>query len=238
MRKKRKKTVFIKKRRPENKEYIQFYVGLGVIAGSAEGPASSLSDVNSSSNFTFGLRYKHKINNIEAIGAYLAYDDDSYSLMQDANKLPLDTINGIGKLTMHKKENLTYHAFTLGIYDRINFNKHRGNKLGTYIDLGLYGSGNFRVDHYTEDNINGNKVRYTQPNLLIPKKLHMVYMPSLDTITGAFMLKKEYRMYLQKSTETHHMISRNFQDLNLVYNLQFSRCMQVKHNLNYELRIK
>ncbi|MDX5345707.1 MAG: hypothetical protein LPJ89_11320 [Hymenobacteraceae bacterium] len=127
---------------PNRKHYIHFYTGLGVMAGPTDGV-----NINTfqSRDFQLGYRYKLRLAQWYGLGFEFGYNSQVFNIKQQSGKVLPDTL-------MHKKEQLTFYNIQGGVYQRFNFGK-RGNRLGTYIDLGAYGTWAFDAAHKYKDEI-------------------------------------------------------------------------------------
>ena len=84
----------------------------------------------------YGFRMKLKLWSWESVVMDLGYHYDRYSLRMDTPRLsPLENSN-------HQREKIVIHNFSGAICDRINFGR-RGNVMGLYPDLGVYGDYGF-----------------------------------------------------------------------------------------------
>ncbi len=147
------------------RNYTHLYIGYAQVFGTSDKIGGDI-EYGKSSYITIGLRYKYRITNHEAIGAYISYDSDLFRLKQNSNKILPDTI-------LHNiKEKLVFNSFSIGIFNRINFDKRRGNAVGTYLDLGAYGSWNFNIKHFTKDKeeITNNNIKTNRTKLDYPNK--------------------------------------------------------------------
>ena len=143
------------------KNYLQMYIGYGFVVGQSEKGAAI--KYGSSSDFVLGFRYKRKIGNVYSIGYDLNYHRTSFYLVQNSMKIIPDTI-------LHDKEKFVFNAFGLSLYNRFNFDNHRGNYMGYFLDLGAGGDWDFNIKTVSEDKINGNivttstkKLKYVNP---------------------------------------------------------------------------
>lgn len=107
-----------------------------------------------SCSLSYGMRMKLKLFWWNALVTDISYRYDRFSIRQDIPKhLPLGTMN-------HQRERISIHNFSMVFCDRINFHK-RGDVLGSWIDLGVYGDWAFRnadvfVDrHYDSNSTSG-----------------------------------------------------------------------------------
>lgn len=113
------------------KHFLHGYAGLGFIAGAPSGTGNSI--INGLSNsFLLGLRYKRKFSGWYAAGYSCSISSDSYRIRQNQHR---DSADG----PSHKSEKLVLTNLSVDVYNRFNFGK-RGNIIGKYIDLGVYGT--------------------------------------------------------------------------------------------------
>jgi hypothetical protein len=177
---------------PNRKHFIGLYIGISGVAGKSGSGASVLYD--HSSEFTVGLNYKRRLSNHEAIGCKISYDLGSYRLKPNTK---FDNTNSV----LHKKEKLAFNSFSLSLYNRINFDKRRGNFLGHYLDLGVYGSWLFSVRHYTKDDINGTIIKTYTSHL--PYTENTGYGAFLNLGFNRFTIYSKYRIsdYFKDSYE-------------------------------------
>lgn len=121
------------------KNYYHMYIGLSYLVGSVEGSGVKTLP---STQFSYGFRYKRKINNLYAVGFDLSLVGDRYNIKQDSvNILPNNTVNDRAWLYMP--------SFQVSGYNRFNLNKHRGNSIGTFIDIGGFAQYNFGSKYVT-----------------------------------------------------------------------------------------
>lgn len=124
------------------RHFGHLYFGFGFAASPAEEGAEV--KYGNSANFDFGYRYKYKICNLYSIGADLSLTSYMYRLKRDEDTKILP-----GEME-HNKERIDTWGVKLEIYERFNFGK-RGNHIGNFIDLGVYGSYFMYTRHYTMD---------------------------------------------------------------------------------------
>ena len=91
----------------------------------------------------FGYRYKFRVSNHYAIGANISYECRRFRLDQVDSKITPNS-------DLFDEEMLRSRSFNLGLYNRINFDKRRGNKVGNFLDLGAYGGYITSTIHRTE----------------------------------------------------------------------------------------
>jgi hypothetical protein len=113
---------------PNRLHFVHFFLGLGFFAGKNKG-STEINYVNSN-QFNFGFRYKLKISGFFDVLADLTFDQFSYQLKQNSNKVIPDTI-------LHKKENLLFNNLGAGVFVRANLSK-RGNSIRAYVDAGYH----------------------------------------------------------------------------------------------------
>jgi hypothetical protein len=131
---------------PNLKYFGHFYGGFGMIAGLA-GTGSEI-DYLKSHEFVMGYRFKYKLSRFYALGFETGLTLQSVFLKQEAGKT-LPTSN------LYEKEKLKFTNLGLGIYNRFNWGK-RGNYIGNFIDLGVYGNlMPFKAHIYEADQIFG-----------------------------------------------------------------------------------
>ena len=113
------------------KHYLYLYLDYGMAVGKTEG---SIFDVKYglSHEWKFGLRYKRRLCEHYAMGLDLSISEFRYYIAQFGNNVFPDT-------QMHEKEYLGLPLVGLEYYNRINFGR-RGDKIGNYLDFGVYGT--------------------------------------------------------------------------------------------------
>ncbi len=132
---------------PNQKYFGHFYTGFGLVAGPSEAKGSAVQNLRSN-EFLFGYRYKYKVASFYALGLDLALSFQSFNLKQQAGKTLPNT-------QLYDKEKLKFTNAGLGLYNRFNFDK-RGNYIGKYLDLGVYGNWvPFKTHVYQDDHIFG-----------------------------------------------------------------------------------
>ncbi len=131
-----------------------------------------------------GLRFKRKLNNTFSVGTDFSFNWASYRIKQDIFKSIPDS-------TEHKREKFIINSVSPAVYARINFGK-RGNSIGTYLDLGAYGSFNVKRAHYTYDEINDEIVKTTTSRLKYMEKYAYGLLARLGT--NNFALTAKYRL--------------------------------------------
>lgn len=105
-----------------------------------------------SGGFNYGFRYKYKLGSVYSLGFDIIYQGLNYRFRQSKEKIFPDTL-------LHKSQSLSFSSFKMGIYNRINFDRHRGNITGKFLDVGFGYLWNFSV-HYnvTDDQPDGSEL--------------------------------------------------------------------------------
>ena len=141
--------------------FIHLFGSYAWVIGLPEGDAYDLK-YGFSRDWKFGARYKLKLNNHFDIGADINISNSRYRFAQYGSNIFPDS-------TMHDKEYLSFSAFGMDYFNRINFGK-RGDKIGKYFDFGLYGTINYLARHNYWDKLStpysgSTKVKTTLYNL-------------------------------------------------------------------------
>lgn len=119
---------------PNRKHFGHFFLGLHSIAGAPEFNTDKLKGLRSWV-FEFGYRYKRRFSQTLSAGAELGFKKMSYSIKHwEMLHTPEAT-----EIDKHK---LIFVQTGLGLYQRFNYSKRRGNYVGNYIDIGVYGDWN------------------------------------------------------------------------------------------------
>lgn len=92
-----------------------------------------------SGEINLGIRYRRQWASWFSTGAELKYNADIYRLKQIAGKTLPDS-------TLNDKERIGFQSFQAGLFLRFNLGK-RGDRLGTYLDVGPYGDLYFISKH-------------------------------------------------------------------------------------------
>jgi hypothetical protein len=128
---------------PNRKNYAHMFFAEGLILGATEGDGADIIQGNSN-NLDFGIRYKRKIGGVYAVGFEVSFSRRNFRLKQDSSKIFPTSI-------LHDKEKLQYNVLKVGVFQRFNFDKNRGNFMGKYLDLGGYGELLISGRHVTVD---------------------------------------------------------------------------------------
>lgn len=122
---------------PNSKHYLQGTFGFAWPVSPSEAGAPLRYFVSGEINT--GIRYRRQWANWFATGAELKYNADIYRLKQVNGKTLPDT-------TLNDKERIAFQSFQAGLFLRFNLGK-RGDRLGTYLDVGPYGDLYFISKH-------------------------------------------------------------------------------------------
>lgn len=133
---------------PNLKHYSQAFLAMGSIFGESGKELPVMNGV--SYEFRAGIRTKRKVSPVYSYGYDFFYRAVNYYIEQNDEKKNPDTIE-------HKSQKYNFFSFGLGFYNRFNFDPHRGNFLGTYIDAGITGEWDFRARTVTRDVLPGDE---------------------------------------------------------------------------------
>ncbi len=145
---------------PNLKHFRHLYLDLEFFTG--EGQTGSRINYGSSYVAGAGFRYKLKLTELYSIGYDLGYTRFNYNIHQENAKLFPNNIP-------HDKEKIVINNLNLELYNRINFKK-RGNQIGTYFDVGIYGAWEFSGRHITID-ATDNNLYHSEKQRNVYKKL-------------------------------------------------------------------
>ena len=175
---------------PNRKHFYHFYLDYGFFIGQSEGEGADINP-SGSSTFAFGFRYKHKVLKYYALGYDISFFNTSYALGQDADKKLIP--NSI----IHDLEKLKFNNLGIELYQRFNVDK-RGNRIGKFFDMGVYGNWAFSVKHLTKDIYDSNNAYHAGVIKTMNKKLdyveHFNYGIRARLGVNRFVLSATYRM--------------------------------------------
>ncbi len=123
------------------KNFAYLYTGLGFIVGQMEDPGSKIL-YGTSTNFSMGIRYFHRVSNVYRLGFDIGHDGYSYNLKQDSAKFFPTT-------QLHKKERLVLNNLNVTLVNRIRIANDK-KSMGTFIDVGFYAGWTHTSYIYTE----------------------------------------------------------------------------------------
>jgi hypothetical protein len=144
------------------KHYRHFFAGFGFAAGNPENPGAEI-QYGRSWTFDYGLRYKRRFNDTFSAGYELLFKRASYFPRQESGKL-------VPGPELHDREKIVFSSLGAGLYQRINYGK-RGDYIGRFIDLGVYGDWHFNVRHVSFDQAGRERVRVRRTGMDYPESL-------------------------------------------------------------------
>lgn len=143
-------------RGPNLKHFFQGYIGLGFPLYTNE--ETAYTKFGTSTTVDFGMRYKRKLAEHFAVGADLGVTLAAYKIKQENGKTVPDTI-------INDKEKFQINSVRSSVYTRLNVGR-RGNHIGNYLDLGIYGGWNCVKKHQTiNENQDQEKVKVVTSQL-------------------------------------------------------------------------
>jgi len=145
------------KRGPNMAKFGCAFLGGGLVASSDE-PGARIK-YGSSGEIFVGHRSKYKISPVYSLGWETKIHWQYFKLKQEDGKVLPDT-------SQHKIERFDISFIGLSIYNRFNFDPHRGNYLGKFLDFGISGEWMYSFAHITKDKLPDNTdIRISQTNL-------------------------------------------------------------------------
>ncbi len=143
-------------RGPNLKHFLQGYIGLGFPLYTNEDV--TYTEFGTSTAVDFGMRYKRKLAEHFAIGMDIGVNLAAYKIKQETGKTVPDSI-------INDKEKFQINSLASSVYTRINVGR-RGNHIGNYLDLGVYGGWNCVKKHRTiNENAADEKVKVVTSQL-------------------------------------------------------------------------
>lgn len=136
---------------PNLKNFFTYFISYGQTVGPSEAISSRVK-YGVCPYWSFGYRYKLKFNSSFSTGFEFQYNQYSYGIKQSTTKSFPDSI-------LHNKEKLRLYTFSLSPYLRFNFDRHRGNYIGYFIDLGAFADLNFIKQHIASDKLDDGTLR-------------------------------------------------------------------------------
>ncbi len=119
---------------PNRKYYIYNYLGGGIKSSLVKKLNEDFISLKLGSELNFGTRYRIGFGRVFAIIYDLQLNSSWNKINLKENPvIPISVIN-------LKKVSYIYHQIGNSISTQFNFNPKRGNRLGTYLDLGVFGS--------------------------------------------------------------------------------------------------
>ena len=140
---------------PNLRHYVYTTVGYGFVAGQSEKSGFPVK-YGRAGEIRLTGKYKNRLNDIFSWGFGVHYSTMFFPLKQDSAKKYPDKL-------LHDKERFTFNNLGGEIFARINFDKRRGNIIGSYIDIGGYIDWVFLTKHYIKDkNLSGSLSKTTE----------------------------------------------------------------------------
>lgn len=144
------------------KHYRHFYTGFHFPAGDPELPGAEII-FGRSWTFEHGLRYKLRLNNTFSAGYEIQFKRASFFPRQQEGKRVPDQV-------IHEREKLVFTAIGGGLYQRVNFGR-RGDYIGRFIDVGVYGDWHFNIRHVSFDQVGKERIRTRRTGMDYPESL-------------------------------------------------------------------
>jgi hypothetical protein len=130
------------KKGPNMKYFSHLYLGYKFFASQPDEKGAEIV-YGPSTSMNIGYRHKFKIFEFYSIGFNTEYSLKKYIIKQAENKILPNSV-------LHDKEKMRFNNAGFEFYNRFNVGK-RGNIIGKYLDIGLYGNWIFATNHYTRD---------------------------------------------------------------------------------------
>ncbi|NLJ07990.1 MAG: hypothetical protein GX437_10005 [Sphingobacteriales bacterium] len=175
---------------PNQKHYVQFLFTYGSYFGKSN-PGAVVNPFVST-YFSLNLRYKLKLSRNFALGSELEFPFSSFHLSQEQGKIFPDTI-------LHLNERIEVNEIRGSLYFRVNFNKRRGEYLGTFADVGMKSGWIYAFYHHTLDKTNGIKVHTTYNGYDFYKPLINYWYIRLGFDKVSFILMKRFSSFFKPS---------------------------------------
>jgi len=157
-----------------SKHFFHSFLAFGFVFGEEQ-----VTKFGGTNALTLGLRYKYKIANFFAVGSDIAYQ---------RNRISFPT---------HDLTNKNYYKsynFLSDIYIRFNFGR-RGDIMGKFLDLGVYGAYTFynlnHLDENPEDNAHFSKFIYEEHQLTYYNRFNYGFVARMGI--NQFVLFSQYR---------------------------------------------
>ena len=122
------------------KHYYHFYGSYGHMLGSTNEDKSKIAPFLSQ-YFDLGMRYKRRFSQFYSMGYDIIINNRNFRLADDESRnLPADDILD--------KESINLFTLEGGLYSRFNVDSRRGNYIGDFLDIGVFGGWNFLSRYY------------------------------------------------------------------------------------------
>lgn len=148
--------------------FVQSTYGIYTRFGPEEAGAATL---GRSLLYDFGIRTKLKLWKWDALCLDVNVGQERWALKQEVGKTVPDTV-------LHQAARLQFNRVQGIFCNRINFNRHRGNIIGTYLDFGVYGNWMYRNLYITKDKL--DQTNTSGPKEIKSRELNLRYINPLQ----------------------------------------------------------
>ncbi len=142
------------------KHFRHFYIGFQFAGGAPETPGASISH-GSSWAMEYGLRYKRRFSQVFSAGYEASISRMAFVIRQGDDK-------EIPDLVQRDREKLVFLQTGLGLYKRANYGK-RGDYIGRFIDVGIFGQWHFNVRHVGFKETDNERIRIRRSSMDYPR---------------------------------------------------------------------
>ncbi|MFO8054185.1 MAG: hypothetical protein R6U19_03365 [Bacteroidales bacterium] len=140
------------RRGPNRTHYHHMYSGWGMMFGITNDGVIN-TDPLLSHYFELGMRYKLKLGKYYSLGYELGLNSYNFCLdKDDENRSFPDTMQ-------YDKEKVNLFALSGGLYHRINIDKRRGDYIGNFFDMGVYGEWNYASRYFYKEEYGKDRKR-------------------------------------------------------------------------------
>ncbi|MCX6290924.1 MAG: hypothetical protein NT126_04095 [Bacteroidetes bacterium] len=144
-------------RGPNLKKFSHLFLNAGFVAG-PDNPGARII-YGTSVEFGAGARKKYKLSPLYSMGWEIGMNGKIFKQKQSEGKIFPDTI-------LNRVERMEFSSVYISFFNRINFDVHRGNFMGTFLDIGIRGHINVLVTHLTKNDLpDGSKITSAMTNL-------------------------------------------------------------------------
>jgi hypothetical protein len=135
---------------PNRKNFYHVYGSWGMMFGATDGGRSDIIPYFSDHG-DLGFRYKRKFSNFYSMGYEVFTSSYAFRLADKNSRTLPDTIH-------YDKEKINLYALGAGYYNRFNFGR-RGDYIGNFLDIGVYGEWNFASRYMYKHELNDGRKR-------------------------------------------------------------------------------
>ncbi len=144
------------------KHFRHFYLGVQFAGGPPETPGARISH-GSSWAMEYGLRYKRRFSQVFSAGYEANISRMAFVIKQGDEKEIPDMLE-------RKREKLVCLQTGLALYQRVSYGR-RGDYIGRFIDVGVFGQWHFNVRHVGFKETEDERIRIRRSNLDYPNNL-------------------------------------------------------------------